>query len=1099
MTALIAGVLLSLWVQTVAPQPTTDEETLRALVQQYYAALEKKDPDAALAFWSTSASPRPTRESFVMSFGTGEDTYTVDVQSVKISDAEARVRVVAVRTRQIVRNGVTLTPFPMTLQSAQLWRREGPTWKLARDGPFAEDFADALMAATPDEQARLMAENPTELTPSLRRVLGDRASMAAIGQNYARARTIFELVLAMARATHDQRAESESLQNIANAYYYMRDYAAATDLYQRRLALSKEMDDPEATAASLVGLATVAYVRGEYTPALASYREALDIYEKRDEGTSIGRTLVSVGNIQYLQADYDVAAPSYRRAIDLLTDGRDTQGASLAKGGLARVFAAQGDIVAAIEMYGRVLDDARSQLSADPRMASGVSTTLESIGELYFRLGNVDRARSSFDEARKMSDADPESAGRLYANLGLVELVAGRFDVALADYTSSRTRYEQAKSPEGVAHAWVGIGFSQAAKEKFSDAIAAYRTAIKMFEAQHKDEDAARAWLGLSLAQSGSGDNGAALDSAKTVGTIADRIKSVDLAWRSNVRAGEALRKLSRLDEARRAFETAIATIDPLAADAPTSPETRRQLDESASAWAGLALTLASQSDAPGALAAAEGRLAHLRRVQFAGFQRDIVRGATREEQDEEQNIVRELIPMRAQVRAEHNAPRPDPARVQRLEQQLAALVAKRADQQARLYARLPELREWRGLEPPAAAAHVNSLVPDARTMLVEYLLSDDDLLVISIAHGETAAEIAAAVVPTTRRALADLIGQAMQPSVLADPAAWRTKSAPIAKVLIDPVASRLADRDRLVILPDDLLWKVPFEALPLGDADLAAAATVTYATSIAALAVERAIVPSPADPNRPQAAIVAAPVIPAAIRAQLALARDGWKEPDPAASRTLAESLAKPFADPATVRTGADATEAASRTLLETSDVLFLSAPLQVNAPVPLFSSFLLGGDSAVPVAAPVSETKPAGSLDARPTSASDAGTSAARNTTVASIDTNNDGRWEAREWFGATARAKVVIAPDGSSFGAGAGPAMDALAWAAAAAGIPSLVLGRWPADGFTSEALLTAFDEQLAKGASPVDAWAAAVTATRKDATGPAAWAGLRLIGR
>jgi len=113
--------------------------------------------------------------------------------------------------------------------------------------------------------------------------------------------------------------------------------------------------------------------------------------------------------------------------------------------------------------------------------------------------------------------------------------------------------------------------------------------------------------------------------------------------------------------------------------------------------------------------------------------------------------------------------------------------------------------------------------------------------------------------------------------------------------------------------------------------------------------------------------------------------------------------------------------------------------------------------------------------------------------------IGTKNDGRWEAREWFGATARAKVVIAPDGSSFGAGAGPAMDALAWAVAAAGIPSLVLGRWPADGFTSDALLTAFDEQLAKGASPVDAWAAAVTATRKDAKGPAAWAGLRLIGR
>src|SRR5262249_15113743 len=184
--------------------------------------------------------------------------------------------------------------------------------------------------------------------------------------------------------------------------------------YQQRLTLSKAMDDPEATAASLVGLATVAYVRAEYTPALASYREALDIYEKRDEGTSIGRTLVSVGNIQYLQAEYDPAAASYRRAIGLLIEGGDTQGTSLAQGGLARVLAAQGDIAAALEMYGRVLDDARRQLSADPRLTSGVSTTLESIGELYFRLGNTDRARTTFDEALKLSAADADSSGPLY-------------------------------------------------------------------------------------------------------------------------------------------------------------------------------------------------------------------------------------------------------------------------------------------------------------------------------------------------------------------------------------------------------------------------------------------------------------------------------------------------------------------------------------------------------------------------------------------------------------------------------------------------------------------------------------------------------------
>src|SRR5438445_44214 len=82
-----------------------------------------------------------------------------------------------------------------------------------------------------------------------------------------------------------------------------------------------------------------------------------------------------------------------------------------------------------------------------------------------------------------------------------------------------------------------------------------------------------RAWLGLSRAQSGADDAAAALESARMVKTIADRVKSEDLVWRGLVRTGEALRKLTRLDEARRAFQDAIAVIDRLAFDAPINPD----------------------------------------------------------------------------------------------------------------------------------------------------------------------------------------------------------------------------------------------------------------------------------------------------------------------------------------------------------------------------------------------------------------------------------------------------------------------------------------------------------------------------------------------
>lgn len=1088
MTVVFAALAQIAWVllaqQPLAPA-AVDEAGLRARVQEYFDAQARKDADAALAFWSAAANPRPARDAFVAVFGDGEDRFGVEIQRVAIQGAEARVRVTAVRTRVTMREGRTATSRTV-LRNAQLWRREAAGWKLLRDGPFADEVADEVIAAPPSGRPALFEQHRADLVP-VRRAISERATMAiTVGRNYQQGKALFELALEVSRLAGDRLGEANSLHNIAQAAYFLGDHATATDVYQQEVALGREVDDQDAIAAGSFGLATVAYSRAEYTPALGFYRDALAVYEKQDHTSAMGRAVVSIGNVQYLQAEYDAAAASYRRALALLVEGLDTQGATFARGGLARVFVAQGDLVAALDMYGRVLADARAVFASDPRSKSNVAAALESIGEVYFRLANTDLARANVEEARRLADADHDAAGRLSGTLGLIALVAGRFDAALAGYTESRARYEQAKKPGGVASAWVGIGFSHAAREQHADAIAAYRTAIRMFEAEKLNEESGRAWLGLSLAQSGAREYAAALESAQKVRGIAEAVKSQDLAWRGAVRAGEALRKLTRVDEAREAFQRAIAAIDRLAAEAPINPDRRGQLEDSASAWTGLAMVLATNGDAAGALAAAEARRGHIRRVQLSGFQRDITRGATPEEIADEQTIVRELISARAQLRAENNLRRPDAARLEKLQQQLAALLSRREEQHVKLYARLPELQEWRGLRPPlpaaalttegAAAAGLRALVPDARTAIVEYLVGDEDVLVLTVGRlrqgaGEPGAsepwndlDIAATLVPANRRELADKIADAMKPAPLADAAEWRRLAAPMAATLIAPIASRLADRDRCIFIPDDLLWKVPFEALPDGDAVLGQKTDVSYATSLATLAVQRRAAAAHPVSGRTSAGLAAAPAIPLVIRTQLTLAQPGWTEPDAAASLAAATALAGPYGDAAVVRAGADATEAAARTLLETADVVHVAAPLQMSGATPLFSSVILGG-SADGVDGP-----------------------------------ENDGRWEVREWFRVAARARVMVLPDASSFGAaGIGGSMDALAWAAAAAGVPALIVGRWPADAFAVDALLAAFHANTANGLAPAEAWRLATAAAReKNGAAPRGWSGLRLIG-
>jgi tetratricopeptide (TPR) repeat protein len=1042
-------------------QQDPDEVQVRTAVQQYYDAQSQRDPDKCAAFWSVNANPRMSRDAFVAMFGEpAEDSFTVDVRAVELKGTDARVRVAASRTRLIMRDTGPVT-LRTTFLNSQIWRKEAGSWKLLRDGPFAEEIADDLIAAAPADRAALYDKQaPADLVQA-RLAISQRATMAiTLGKNYVRGKQLFELALDVSRAARDRRGEMNSLHNIAQADYFLRDLAAATETYGKELAVAREVDDQDAIAAAQFGLATVAYSRAEYTPALELYREALTVYERRDDPSAIGRTIVSIGNVQYLQGEYDEAAASYRRGLALALDSSDRAGATFARRGLGRVLAAQGDVATALDMYAQVLTDERAAFQADPRLKSNVGAALENVGELYYRLGNTDQARAAFTEARALDEDDPESAGRVLAARGLTELVAGRFDAAFAAYGDSRAKFEASKNPDGIARAWVGIGFSQTAREKFADAVAAYRTAIGLFEQKQNPDGVARAWLGMSRAQSGAGDHAAALESAGKVSTIAAALKSDDLGWRGAERRGEVLCKLERYGDARQAFEQATAAIGRLVEEAPISAEARGQLEDSASAWAGLAITMARQGDASAALRAMEARRAHMRRLQLAAFQHDIVRGMTPEEIADEQSVVREIVSTRAQLNAEAHAARRDPDRSRHLGEQLTSLVAKRGEQQARVYARLPDLAVWRGLPQPALdAASVNDLVPTGKGLLVAYVLDEDELLTVSVARGENGPDIAAVVTPFDRRLFADAVAAAMQPAVLQDGAEWRKRAAPLGAALLQPLGERLAVSDRLVIVPDDLLWKVPFDALPWGDADLASNASVTYATSLAALRLQgRTAAATSAD--RPVSGFLAAPSIPDATRAQLRLTLPSWTPQDPAAALASAQADAKPYGQAATLRSGSDASESSARTLLATTDVVHVQAPLQVSATAPVLSSILLAASGDSPA---------------------------------------EDGRFEARDWFSLTARAHVVLLTDGSSFGvAGVGAAMDTLAWSAAAAGVSTLIVGRWPAEGFTPDSVAAAFHAKLAGGESAGAAWRAAVASGRENGAPPSAWAGLRLIG-
>ena len=104
----------------------------------------------------------------------------------------------------------------------------------------------------------------------------------------------------------------------------------------------------------------------------------------------------------------------------------NADGESRALEGLGRVYSAQGD-AGALEAFEAVRTDKRLA-TARGRLAP----VAQNIGEVHFRLGNLDAARASYEESRGHFEAirDMPNVGRVLQGLALTELVAARFPVA---------------------------------------------------------------------------------------------------------------------------------------------------------------------------------------------------------------------------------------------------------------------------------------------------------------------------------------------------------------------------------------------------------------------------------------------------------------------------------------------------------------------------------------------------------------------------------------------------------------------------------------------------------------------------------------------
>jgi CHAT domain-containing protein len=356
---------------------------------------------------------------------------------------------------------------------------------------------------------------------------------------------------------------------------------------------------------------------------------------------------------------------------------------------------------------------------------------------------------------------------------------------------------------------------------------------------------------------------------------------------------------------------------------------------------------------------------------------------------------------------------------------------------------------------------------------------------------------VEANVTHVSRRQLNGSVIALRQAAALNDGRGWKKAVDDLAAVIPPAVRARLTSASKIIVMPHDVLWRVPFEALPSGGRLLGDHASISLAGSLGSL-IHSSSIPIASSDRRTLA--VGAPELTPDRTARFKHVAPGWalrvREP---ADVELEAVSATYDARAVTVLSGTAATEAAVRAHLRAS-LLHVAAPFRINAASPLFSSILLSSP-AVPVP-PAGAAAPERTAGAPTTGASPASaTSMALENSAARRNATDDGALELREVMNLGLNARVAIFSDGAATSMRDGAsAADVLQWGWLAAGVPTLLVARWAAPPAAGAQLLSEFHKRIQGGVDPAAALRAAQLAVRSrpETAAPIHWAGWMLLG-
>jgi CHAT domain-containing protein/Tfp pilus assembly protein PilF len=756
-------------------QPSADEILLRAAVSQYFEFLGKKDLDDVLKCWSRGAANLDARRKELQQEFAANDRVEVRnflIQKLTIEGDKSTVQV-AVETAARDGNANQSSAAFGKMNRAMQWVKEDGFWKVTNDASAEDDLALALVAAkTDDERQSLLQQNQDMVTPQLINALkqiGDRATSSS----YQEILGIYRLAENLAEKIGDKRLTAEMLNSVAAIQRMLADYPGAIDTVRKSLAISEEIGDRPAMANSLLGLGVNSSSQGSYTAALEYYEKSLAVSKSLGDKKGIALALSGVALVAEQWGDYAQALDAYNKSLALRSELGDKAKVGLGLNAIGVVYFRQGNYSQALEYATKSL-----AISEEANSTQGVAQALSTMASVYREQGDLEQALDYYQKSLKIREGlgEKRGIGNQLNNIGLIYYLQGKYDRALEYFSQGLALRESIGDKLGIGQSLNSIAHV------------------------HLDR----------------GDYQKAIEFAQRAATVARDIGNRETLWNAQTVVGKSYRALNSFKPAQEALLEAIATIEALRFRVAGGERDQEQFFENKVApYQEMAKLLLSQNNANDALNYLERARARVLLDVLRSGRTDATKAMSAAESRREEELTAQLTTLNTQLIREKARPQPNKARLADLDARLEKARLEHESFEASLYASHPELKTQRGETTPFRIEEANELVSDNRKALLVYAVANDQiyLFVLTRAMGSSRVDLNTYTLPIKHNELVAKVERFRQRLANRD-LDYRDSAADLYNLLIVPAQKELKGKSSLVVVPDDVLWDLPFQAL---------------------------------------------------------------------------------------------------------------------------------------------------------------------------------------------------------------------------------------------------------------------------------------------